>query len=176
VEKGADGFTISEVARRGDLNRALVYHYFKDRNNLITHAVEFIIGQDAPDQPEFTTEAAERSTRRYIAHPEVGRLIFQLLLTGRPLGRLGDRLAQVVEAAQSTATKEIGDRANDPAFAVFIMLLAQLSWSFARGEVARILNIPVEEADERFIDELRTLADLSIRSFTEGRDAATGDA
>ena len=43
TEKGLDNFTISEIGRRGNVNRALIYHYYQNRENLITHAIEHLM-------------------------------------------------------------------------------------------------------------------------------------
>ena len=62
AERGVDGFALTEVARRAGVNRALIYHYFQDRENLVTKAIEHVISRydtEDPDLPDYL----ERSRR-----------------------------------------------------------------------------------------------------------------
>ena len=94
TEKGLDNFTISEIGRRADVNRALIYHYYQNRENLITHAVDWIMERNNIPASKLSGDAVAETARMYIQHPEIGRVVFQLLLSGRPLLRLGVRLKE----------------------------------------------------------------------------------
>jgi hypothetical protein len=48
---------------------------------------------------------------------------------------------------------------------MIVLALSQFSWSVAREELAAILEMPVEEADERFIEELRRVSELGLREL-----------
>jgi len=166
AEKGIDGFTISEVAQRAQINRALVYHYFGDRSNLVARAVEHILSRYEPARPEAGAEGVERAVRMHIEHPEIARFFFQMLLNGRPLPHLGQRMSKTVEALERFKRERAPFSALDPTFVVIIVVLAQLAWGFSRHEFARLLGIDVKEADERFIAQLKRSVELRVQSIT----------
>ena len=136
VEKGLDGFTISDIGRRAGVNRALVYHYFQNRDNLVAHAIDYLITAIGPRERQISVDAIERSTRRFIEHPEIGRLIFQLLLSGRPLGQLGKRLITLLEQVSGLAGPAPGavsEQAGLTSCAVTMNLLQPLRWETLGG-------------------------------------------
>ncbi|MEX2160110.1 MAG: TetR/AcrR family transcriptional regulator [Dehalococcoidia bacterium] len=155
VEKGIDGFTLSAVAQRGKINRALIYHYFHDRENLVFQAIRHIVQRYEETKPPGGPDAAERSARMHIDHPEIGRFFFQLLLTNRPMPPLSRRMVAAIEALNKLKAANAPDSPYDPEMSVMTGWLAQLSWSFARTEIARLLGMTVEEADRRFIASMR---------------------
>ena len=165
AEKGIDGFTISEVAQRGQINRALIYHYFQNRDNLVIQAIDHIIRQSEEGEAEVSADSVEQSVRMYIRHPEVARFFFQLLLTGRPLLRLGERITDTIAALEQYKREHAPNSPHDIAFGLLILVLAQMAWPFSREEFARLLGVSVEEADERFIAQLRWASDLAIQTM-----------
>ena len=169
VEKGLDGFTISEIARRADVNRALIYHYYQDRENLITHAINRLMDRYDTQETSLSGEAAARSARRYIEHPEIGRLVFQLLLSGRPLLRVGERLREVIANVELLMGQQFPDtdKEDDPSFSVLILAASCFAWSFARVEMAGIVGLSVEEADERFVRAISRMSDLGLQAIQE---------
>lgn len=167
-EKGVDGFTISEVARRGNVNRALIYHYFKNRDNLVTHAIDHLMTRYDTPESQLSGEAVARSARMYIEHPEIGRLVFQLLLSRRPLLLLGERLTNTLQHVEQLKRQLAPDSDEDPTFSMVILGLSQMAWSVSRQELAGVLGLTVEEADDRFIDELRRVSELGIKSLRHG--------
>ena len=102
----------------------------------------------------------------HIEHPEVARFFFQLLLTGRPLLRLGERITDTIAALERFQQKRAPDATYDAALGLIVLVLAQMSWPFSREEFARLLRISVEEADERFIAQLRWASELGIQAMT----------
>ncbi len=165
AEKGIDGFTISEVARCGKMNRALIYHYFQNRDNLVVRAIDHIIRRSEEGEAEVSADSVEQSVRMYIRHPEVARFFFQLLLTGRPLLRLGERITDTIAALEQYKREHALDSSHDIAFGLLVLVLAQMAWPFSREEFARLLGVSVEEADERFIAQLRWATDLAIQTM-----------
>lgn len=165
AEKGIDGFTISEVARRGKINRALIYHYFQNRDNLVVQAIDHIIRRSEEGEASVDADSVERSVRMYIQHPEVARFFFQLLLTGRPLLRLGERITDTIAAVEQYKREQAPDSSHDIAFGLLVLVLAQMAWPFSREEFARLLGVSVEEADERFIAQLRWATDLAVQAM-----------
>lgn len=167
-EKGVDGFTISEVARRGNVNRALIYHYFKNRDTLVTNAIDHLMTRYDTPETQLSSEAVARSARMYIEHPEIGRLVFQLLLSRRPLLQLGERLTDTLQHVERLKRQLAPDSDEDPTFSMVILGLSQMAWSVSRQELAGVLGLTVEEADDRFIDELRRVSELGINSLRHG--------
>jgi AcrR family transcriptional regulator len=171
AEKGADGFTISEVAERGRINRALIYHYFRNRDNLILEAIRHVVDRYEGIRPSEGSEAIARSTRMLIEHPEVGRFFYQMLLGGQPLPGLSTRIFQAVEDLETVRRAQAPESGLDPTFTILSAALLELAWSFARTEIARYLDISLEEADRRFIDHMKRNA--AVGMMTPGR--ATGE-
>jgi AcrR family transcriptional regulator len=166
AEKGVDGFTISEVAQRAKINRALIYHYFRNRDNLVAQAIGYILDRyESLQESEAGVDAVERSTRVHIEHPEIARFFFQMLLTGRPLPGLTDRMKQAIDWLQSVQGERGPDSGFDAAFAMTMLMLLQLSWAFSREEMAAIVGVSVEEADERFITQLRQMVGLGVQAL-----------
>jgi len=174
AERGIDGFTISEVAQRAGINRALIYHYFGDRENLVARAIEHTMSQYDPAQPEASAEGVERSVRMLIEHPEIARLFFQMLLHGRPLSGLTERMIDSIEAWERFKRERAPNAPLDPTFVVIIIELAQFSWSFARHEFARLLGVSLEEADKRFIAQLQRPVELRVQALMTGDDENAG--
>jgi AcrR family transcriptional regulator len=166
AEKGVDGFTLSEVAKRGKVNRALIYHYFETRENLVFQAIRYIVTRYEETEPHDGADAVERTIRMHIQHPEVGRFFFQLLLTGRPMPPLSRRILAAIAALERTKADRAPDADFDPQLSVIAGWLAQLSWSFARVEIARLLGMSVEEADERFIAQMQRAASHNIQALS----------
>ena len=166
AEKGVDGFTMSEVAQRARINRALIYHYFQNRDNLVAQAIGYILDRyESLQGPEVGVDAVERSTRVHIEHPEIARFFFQMLLTGRPLPGIAERMKQAIDWLQSLQAEPGPDTRFDAAFAMTMLMLMQLSWAFSREEMARLIGVTVEEADERFIKQLRQMVGLGVQAL-----------
>ena len=154
AEKGLDNFTISEIGRKAQINRALIYHYFGDRKNLVERAIDHIMRPYDPIRPDEGSEAFKRAARMHVEHPEISRIFFQMLLDGRRLDFVGQKLIEANEALERLPRNQASDEAPDPLFAVIMTMLTQTSWAFARKEFARLLNISLEKADERFVAQL----------------------
>jgi len=165
AEKGVDGFTLSEVSRRSGINRALIYHYFQNRDNLIVQAIDDIISRNDGGGTELNADAVENSLRIHIAHPEISRVFFQLLLNKRPLLRLGGRLTDTIEAIKRYEREHDVEMPGDITFALIFLVMAQLSWPLGREAIAELLGMSPEEADERFINTARWATDLAMSSI-----------
>lgn len=169
TEKGLDSFTISEVARRGKINRALVYHYYQNRENLITHAIDRIMERYNVAETSLSGDAVARSARSYIEHPEIGRFVFQLLLSGRPLLRVGERLQEQIAHVKQITHEQFPDAdvGDSTTFSVLILAAACFAWSFAREELASIVGMDVKEADDRFVESISSLSELGLMALQE---------
>ena len=165
AEKGIDGFTLSEVSRRAEVNRALIYHHFQNRDNLIVCAIDDIVARNEEGGNELSANAVESSLRLHIAHPEVSRVFFQLLLRKRPLLGLGDRLTATVEAIEKYKAEAGGDIPYDVTFLLVLLVLAQFSWPVSREAISEVLGVDVNEADERFIAAARWATDMALSTI-----------
>ncbi len=168
AEKGLDGFTISEVARRGSVNRALVYHYFKDRENLIVETIGHIMGRYKDIESGSDGDALERNIQMHINHPEIARAIYHMLLDGNRLPSIWPRLRSAIQTLENIRRQR--DSAFDPTFMAILISLPQLSWAFSRREFARLLGMTVDEADKRFIASMRWVAELALASMAGPAD------
>lgn len=159
AETGVDGFTISDVAERGNVNRSLIYYYYRDRTNLISETIRFIVRKSDELRVSSGDGAIEGSIRLYAGHPEIGRLFLHLMLAGRPIPNLtrvmnASKNLERLTAVNSTMVK------LDPLLETITCWLLQLAWSNGRQEIARLLGLSVEEADRRFLANARMLSRL----------------
>ena len=166
AERGVDGFTMTEVAQRAKINRSLIYHYFKDRDRLILESIRYLIHRYDHMQPEIGPDAIEGSIRMNLEHPEIGRFFFQLLLNGRPIPSLGQRIISAIEDLERFRQEHAPQVQYDAAMAVLTGALLEMAWPFSRDQVARLLGVGTEEADARFIAHLRRHAGLAMQSMT----------
>ena len=167
TEKGLDNFTISEIGRRAEVNRALIYHYYQTRENLITHAVDWIMERYNIPESNLSGDGVARTARSYIEHPEIGRFVFQLLLSGRPLLRIGERLKEQIAHVELLLHQQFPDAppSTDSAFSVLILAASCYAWSFSRQELASVIGLSVEEADDRFVAAVSRMSDLSLENI-----------
>jgi AcrR family transcriptional regulator len=168
AERGTDGFTISEVSRRANINRALIYHYFTDRPNLIFQAIRHIMGRYEQVRPAIGPDAFERDVRMHIEHPELARFFFQLMMNGDQIPDRSQRLGNAINDLERYKREHGGRDGFDIPIAVLAGWLTQLAWSCARSEMARYLEVTPEEADERFVAHLKQSAALSLKLLSEG--------
>jgi AcrR family transcriptional regulator len=170
-EKGLDGFTISEISRRANVNRALIYHYYQNRENLVTHAIDRIMERNNIAETSLSGEAVARNARNYIEHPEIGRLVFHLILSGRPLLRLGERLHEQIDHINELMKRQFPNAEEDPTFTTLILAFSCFAWSFAREELADVLGLSLEEADDRFVNEISRVSEVGLQQLAERLDA-----
>jgi AcrR family transcriptional regulator len=126
AEKGVDGFTMSDVAERGNVNRALIYHYYHDRDNLIFETIRHIVRRYDNVSPAGGGDALEQSIRMHIEHPEIARFFFHLLLTGKPLPRLSRRLLNTIIELERQKAEHAPNSRFDPAMGVMGGVIAHL--------------------------------------------------
>ncbi len=162
AEEGVDGFTISDVGRRARVNRALIYHYFGDRQNLVFESIRHIVNKYEQVRPALGADALERDILMHIEHPELARFFFQLILKGQPFPQMSQRLSAAINDIQDYIRQHALGRRFDTEVAVLTSWLTQLAWSCARREVARYLNVSPKDADARFIAYMRQSAENAL--------------
>jgi len=156
AEKGCEGFTISDIAERAGVNRALIYHYFKDRDNLISETIDHVFSRYDDGPNDMSAASLERGIRNLLAHPEFSRFFYQLLLDGRPLLSLGERFKRTLDAVAAHKAAVAPDSPLDTVFGTMTVLLTTLAWAFSREQFARFVDLSPEEADERLIAAVRS--------------------
>lgn len=164
AEKGIDGFSMSDVGRHAGINRALIYHYFENRDNLINEAVDHIMGTHEPIDAYITPDSVAALARERIEDPKISRLFFQMLLGDRQMPLIGGRIKETIAKLVVLQQERNPTETYDPAFALLALVLVQHAWPFARDEFARLLEMEREEADERFIDFLRWATELTLKA------------
>jgi AcrR family transcriptional regulator len=169
AEKGVAGFTMSEVAARGKVNRALIYHYYHDRDNLIFETIRHIVYRYDEIRSVPGEDLLEQNIRMHIEHPEIARFIIHLMLTGKPLPRLSRRIVSAIEELEQLKAAAAPGSTLDPTFAIIVGWLIQLAWSCGREEIARLLGLSLADADRRFIDGVRRSS-----QFIRGQVARSG--
>ena len=60
--------------------------------------------------------------------------------------------------------QQAADSDADFPFSMIVIALSQMAWSFSRKELANVLGISVEEADDRFVQEMRRVSELGLKS------------
>ncbi len=173
AEKGVDGFTISDVGQRAQVNRALVYHYFKNRDNLVDEAIDHIMGTHDPIDEYITPESVAALARKRIENPETSRIFFQMLLGERPMPVIGGKIKYAVGRLMALQQERDPTETYDPAFGLLTLTLVQHAWPFARDAFARLMELDPETADERYVDFLRWATELVLEAT--GRPSAPKD-
>lgn len=171
AEKGVDGFTISDVAERGKVNRSLIYHYFHNRDNLVFETIRLIVDRYDAVRSSPEGDELEQSIRMHIEHPQIARFFFHLMLGGKPLPKLSRRLTNAIAEVDRLKAEHAPGSTLDPTFAVITGWLVQLSWSCGREEIARLLGLSVEDADRRFLAHMRSMREASKRLPDTGQNA-----
>jgi AcrR family transcriptional regulator len=171
AEKGVDGFSMSDVAVRGKVNRALIYHYYHNRDNLIFETIRYIANRYDEIRSARGEDSLDQNIRLHIEHPEIARFFFHLMLTGKPLPKLSRRITSAIEELEQLKVAAAPESSFDPTFAVITAWLVQLAWACGREEIARLLDLPVEEADRRFIANMHTARNRVAPALDAGPNA-----
>ena len=174
AEKGVAGFTMSDVAGRGHVNRALIYHYYHDRENLIFETIRHIVNRYDEIRSARGEDPVEQNIRMHIEHPEIARFFFHLMLTGKPLPKLSRRIVSAIEELDRLKAATAPGSSFDPTFSIIIGWLIQLAWSCGREDIARLLGLSVAEADQRFIEGVRRSAQVIRGQVAQSGGHPTG--
>lgn len=105
AERGPDGLTIVEVAKRAGLNRSTAYQHFRSREEL-TQAVaeDFALElRDMLQEPRGFVEQVDFFVHYFHEHPDIARLWMFHLLAGesRPREGWGDYIDSLTQFAKS---------------------------------------------------------------------------
>jgi AcrR family transcriptional regulator len=86
AERGPEGLTVAEVARRAGVNRTTAYQHYRTRDELVEAVMESL-GSEVADMLTERAELGERIDRLaeyFVSHPEISRLTLHQLLAQNP--------------------------------------------------------------------------------------------
>jgi AcrR family transcriptional regulator len=156
AERGPDGLTIVEVAKRAGLNRSTAYQHFRSRDEL----TQAVAGQFATQlrelfqEPRGMAEQIDFFVHYFHEHPDIARLWMFHLLTGksRPRDGWGDYTESLARMAKSRHSVP----GIDAEMLGVIGLTSALVWSVMVRQHARSEEASSAETD-RFAAELKRL-------------------
>jgi AcrR family transcriptional regulator len=156
AERGPDGLTIVEVAKRAGLNRSTAYQHFRNREELSQAVAEEIATElgELLKEPRGLAEQIDFFVHYFEEHPNIARLwMFHLLADqGRPRrgwGRYLDSLEQIAKSPNSLP-------GIDAEMLGVIGLTSSLVWSVMAHQRTGDKEAAAKETS-RFADELKRL-------------------
>ena len=156
------GLNLQDVAKRADVNRGLLYHYFSTKRELLRSAIRHRMasGGDKERTPDEVMNLGDRvalGLRRGLKYEHILRLTTLLHLDGSTAPKLMPNASStLVILDRDRLAGEIPDEADLPA-------LHAIYASFTYGHVlfheilARDLGIDVAELDERVAQEAKRI-------------------
>lgn len=160
---GVNGFTLSDVAKRAGVNRALIYHYFDDRPTLIARATERVVERSMQQRASSGLLPLEQVMAAFIQYPLLPRVFLRFLIGSDPWPQpIRDRFRFVAEQAEQA--RQRAGASFDAEMAVAVATVAGMTWTCAREGYAAFLGISTEEADRRF---LAALAGSALQELEE---------
>jgi AcrR family transcriptional regulator len=156
AERGPDGLTIVEVAKRAGLNRSTAYQHFRSREELSQAVAEEIATElgELMKEPRGLAEQIDFFVHYFEQHPNIARLWMYHLLAdeGRPRrgwGRYLDSLEQMSKSPNSLP-------GIDAEMLGVIGLTSSLVWSVMARQRSGSKKAAAEETN-RFAGELKRL-------------------
>jgi AcrR family transcriptional regulator len=162
ADVGMNGFTLSDVAKLAGVNRALIYHYFDDREKLLDRATERVVQRSVQNRPTAGLATAEQQLRSFVLDPVACKYILRSFMEPTWRAAIRERFMFVVNEAEQRKAERRAD--FDAAIAVAAVALGTMIWTCARDHVARELGISLEAADRRYV---ATLTGDGMRQFQE---------
>jgi len=156
AERGPDGLTVVEVAKRAGLNRSTAYQHFRNREEL-SQAVADEFARELRElmrEPRGMAEQIDFFVHYFEEHPNIARLWMFHLLADESQPRRGwggylDSLEKVAENPNSLP-------GIDAEMLGIIGLTSSLVWSAMAGQRTGVKKVAAEETD-RFAGELKRL-------------------
>ena len=155
AERGPESLSISEVARRAEVDRTTAYKHFRTRDALVGAVMGSLsdeIGQML-EQPMAFGDLIDHMARFFIEHPEIGRLTLHHLLAENPFPIAGwERFVDQLERLARSSRSEEGIDAE--ALGHILMAIAVL-WPIQLRALEG--NIDPTDAAERLAREIKRL-------------------
>jgi AcrR family transcriptional regulator len=156
AERGPDGLTIVEVAKRAGLNRSTAYQHFRNREELSQAVAEAIATElgELLKEPRGLAEQIDFFVHYFEEHPNIARLWMYHLLAdeGRPRRGWENYLDSLEKIAKSPNSLP----GIDAEMLGVIGLTSSLVWSVMARQRAGSKKAAAEETD-RFAGELKRL-------------------
>ncbi len=156
AERGPDGLTIVEVAKRAGLNRSTAYQHFRSREELSQAVAEEFASElgEMLKEPRGLAEQIDFFVHYFEEHPDIARLwMFHLLAEeSRPRRGWGGYLESLEQIAKSPRSLP----GIDAEMLGVIGLTSSLVWSVMARQRAGSEKAATEETN-RFADELKRL-------------------
>jgi AcrR family transcriptional regulator len=155
AEHGPAGLTLTDVARRANVNRGTAYQHFATREEVIAavldttfRSTKATLDADVPDGLE---ARIDRTVRYLVDHPELVRLSLFRILGGVPNPR-EDLWADYLERVRNLVAPPGGQPGADGDMLAVILLGATLLWSMRVHTGAE-----PPAATDRYLRELKRL-------------------
>jgi AcrR family transcriptional regulator len=156
AERGPDGLTIVEVAKRAGLNRSTAYQHFRNREELSQAVAEEIATElgSLMKEPRGLAEQIDFFVHYFEAHPNIARLwMFHLLANeSQPRRGWGNYLDSLEKMAKSPTSLP----GIDAEMLGVIGLTSSLVWSVMASQRTGSKKAAAEETS-RFANELKRL-------------------
>ncbi|MCP4038747.1 MAG: TetR/AcrR family transcriptional regulator [bacterium] len=156
AERGPDGLTIVEVAKRAGLNRSTAYQHFCNREELTQAVAEQFAAElrELLREPRGMAEQIDFFVHYFHEHPEIARLWMFHLLTGK--SRLREGWGDYTESLERMAESRQSVPGIDAEMLGVIGLVSALAWSVMVGQHTGGDEAALAETD-RFASELKRL-------------------
>jgi AcrR family transcriptional regulator len=156
AERGPDGLTIVEVAKRAGLNRSTAYQHFRSRDELTQAVADEFAEQlrEMLQEPRGFAEQIDFFVRYFHEHPDIARLWMFHLLTGKSRPREG--WSEYTESLERVAKSRHSVPGIDSEMLGVIGLSSALVWSVMARQHARSEEASSAET-ARFAAELKRL-------------------
>ncbi|MEV0704069.1 helix-turn-helix domain-containing protein [Saccharopolyspora sp. NPDC050389] len=150
------GLNLREVADHAGVNRALVYHYFGSRRDLLRAALRHnvrqrIMSARMKDEPLGFGDRMKHVLRGCIRYVSMYRLVALLMLDGDSTLRLMPDLPRTQQRLQQDQAAGVLDPEIDPVALHALMVSLSLGYSMSRTQLAKEFGIGVRELDERML-------------------------
>ena len=156
AERGPDGLTIVEVAKRAGLNRSTAYRHFRSRDELSQAVAEEFATQlrEMLSEPRGLAGQIDFFVHYFEEHPDIARLWMYHLLADQSRPPLGWR--SYIESLERIAKSPRSLPGIDAEMLGVIGLTSSLVWSVMARQRAGSEKAAAEETD-RFAGELKRL-------------------
>jgi AcrR family transcriptional regulator len=156
AERGPDGLTIVEVAKRAGLNRSTAYQHFRSREDLSQAVAEEFATElgEMLKEPRELADQIDFFVHYFEEHPDIARLWMFRLLADESRPRRG--WESYLDSLEQIATSPRSLPGIDSEMLGIIALTSSLAWSVMAGQRGGNSEASANETN-RFAGELKRL-------------------